>query len=352
MQGGDGDVSTSGVLNASNLVWKRYPGKTCWWGGNGAAREIEGEGVQAPDVSSLAGCQASCLGAGPACDAVLYSDVGDATRCYRKGGIVLARCHPDTQLDLYRLEMASPPSPPALPYDPHSATGLVAMLNAKFDLGSPAPALADNGVLIRQFDDLSAGGLNHDGNGEPWKPCPAELWCGKFHAQWPATIVNTHARHTYYPSEGGIVFNAGLVDLFCIYNDDGNSMEKTCDGGVGDGTNCIPGCYSPGQQCQDTNTRWSCSWPPSRLADAMQAQLDMGGGEAIKHNEAVIDTRSIEANLPQVITAFFYMGADTKARTARSNFLRAYGLSSDQVPLVHIDLQAGSNVPAITLVAS
>ena len=226
-RGGDSDVSTSGSVdsrlvlplsNASNLVWKRYPGKNCWWGGNGAAREIEGEGVQAPDMSSLAGCQSSCLAALPACDAVLYSDVGGATRCYRKGGIVLAKCHPDAQLDLYRLEI-SPPSPPALPY-PHSAsTGLVAMLNAHFDLGSPAPALAENGVLIRQFDDLSAGGLNHDGNGEPWKPCPAELWCGKFHAQWPATIVNTHARHTYYPSEGGIVFNAGLVDLFCIYNE-------------------------------------------------------------------------------------------------------------------------------------
>jgi len=243
----------------------------------------------------------------------------------------------------------SPPSP--------SALDLVATLNHQFEYGHPADDIATNGVLLRQFDDLSAGSMNHDGTGELWKPCPRSAWCGHYHAQWPASIVSTHVRHTYYVSRGGMLLNPHLVDFFCIYNDDGNSMGKTCGGGYGD-AHCIPGCSPPGQQCQDVRHSWSCSWPPSHLADCMRAQLQTSDGarpiaQAVRHNEIVIDTRSIEAHLPRVVSGFFFVQDASKARLARSNFIAAYGLEPGQVPLVKMDFSAagGEADPAFTLVA-
>jgi len=129
------------------------------------------------------------------------------------------------------------PSPGSPPYP--SALDLVATLNHQFEYGHPADDIATNGVLLRQFDDLSAGSMNHDGTGELWKPCPRSAWCGHYHAQWPASIVSTHVRHTYYVSRGGMLLNPHLVDFFCIYNDVQRQRARTVEG---TGSSLSPSC--------------------------------------------------------------------------------------------------------------
>lgn len=207
-------------------------------------------------------------------------------------------------------------------------------------------------MIIRQFDDLSAGSNDHNGGGKPWLPCDRQNWCGKFHAQWPASVINAKVRYMYYgTSRGGMLLNGDVLKLFCVYNDDGNSMAHTCGGGYGNGKSCIPGCYPAGQQCQNVHHSWSCSWPPSHLKEAMRAQLAMGHGHATRHNEFVVDTRSVEANLPHALLGFFYAAAGGRsvASRVRGNFMRTFGLSAEQVPLVHLNLHAPSGVEAFTL---
>jgi len=81
----------------------------------------------------------------------------------------------------------------------------------------------------------------------------------------------------------------------------------------------------------------------------MRAQLQLGGGHARRHNEIVLDTRSIEAHLPDVILGFFYLEDDSTARRARREFMRHFGLPVEQVPLVHIDFSSRAS-PAIRAV--
>ena len=60
----------------------------------------------------------------------------------------------------------------------------------------------------------------------------------------------------------------------------------------------------------------------------------------MRHNEVVIDTRSIEAGLPGVILAFFHLGDLDYVRGVRAAFLHAYGLAADRAPLLRLDLGA------------
>ena len=204
-------------------------------------------------------------------------------------------------------------------------------LNNRFANGHPSNTLHENGVLVRQFDRLSA----IDG-GMPWLPCPLDYWCGRFHAQWPASIINTNVRILYYPDTSGIIFDSSVIDIFCTYYGDGKSMARDCDGGYGDGTTCIPGCAPVGSQCLSTECScWDCSFPPEHLADALQSQLNAG---VLRHNEVIIDTRS--AVMPDVVLAFFHMGADDGLQATRARFLESYGLGEDRAPIVRLDLQA------------
>lgn len=141
----------------------------------------------------------------------------------------------------------------------------------------------------------------------------------------------------YYSDRGGLILAADLVDLFCVYGGDGNSMGHDCGGGYGNGVTCIPGCYPRGQQCQEVGHDWNCAWPPTRLADAMEAQL-LRGRPSASHNEIVIDTRSIERNMPSVVLAYFYLDDAGVARRERAAFHRAFADWSVNVPLIRINL--------------
>jgi len=236
---------------------------------------------------------------------------------------------------------STPPSSPALGGD-----ALVARLNARFWSGSPSNTLPATGVLVRQFDSLS--GLDQQ---RSWEPCPLTFWCAKYHAQWPASIVNAHMRHTYYSDRGGFILNPDVVRLFCIYNSDGNSMAHTCNGGYGDGVRCIPGCYPAGAQCQDVGRDWTCSWPPTMMQQALQAQLNRHD-PSDTWNELVVDTRSVEADPARAILAFFTLGGvgAAQARGERQAFMSTLGLNVQQAPpLVRLSLGATAHDAVFTL---
>ena len=106
-----------------------------------------------------------------------------------------------------------PPPPPLVPPPTPTAPPppLLALLESRFADGAPSNTLADAGVLLRQFDSLS--GLDRH---QSWLPCPQDIWCANFHAQWPASIVNCNYRHLYYGDVGGLVLDPQLVQLFCV----------------------------------------------------------------------------------------------------------------------------------------
>ena len=168
----------------------------------------------------------------------------------------------------------------------------------------------------------------------------------------PCSIVNRHARYLcpahICTARVGVVFDASTTRLHCIYSGDGNSMARDCNGGPGDGVSCIPGCAPVGSQClESTCWCWDCSFPPTHLASALQAQMS-GGGET--WNEAVVDPLSVESSLPRAVLAFFYEsgergGSDDaqaanrdSARRYQSAFMGEYGVSADFAPIVRLDL--------------
>lgn len=245
-----------------------------------------------------------------------------------------------------------PPAPPALPplLPPPRATHeeVLKRLNARFRDGRPSSKLEEAGVLVRQFDTL-------DDSDKPWLPCPQDgpnNWCRSFADRWATSIINAGARSLYYGhNKGGLVI-APSVDLFCAYPEDGNSMDgsKVCSPLGGDGVSCIPGCYPQGKTCPEMGHTWSCSFPPSHLREALQAQQDRADFKA-RNNEIVVDLRSVLEQLPDSIQGFFAMGGDDLlARDARDKFLDEYGLAeADGPPLLRLDLDNGDDSSPFSL---
>jgi hypothetical protein len=134
--------------------------------------------------------------------------------------------------------------------------------------------------------------------------------------------------------------------------EDGNSMDKICNPLGGDGATCIPGCYPAGQQCPDVRHEWSCSFPPTHLREALQAQELRF---LARNNEMVVDLRSVERNLPDAIAGFFYCARSgtseiQRVQKARADFLAHYGLSSERgPPLLVLDLSLAGGVRPFTV---
>ena len=181
------------------------------------------------------------------------------------------------------------------------------------------------GVLVRQFDALSKVAS--------WTPCPEDKWCAKYRFIWPSSIINANHNRVLYRGDG----EAGLVlappphnRFFCIYPADGNSMGHYDDN---------HGCQ---QSCQGKQT-WDCAYEPERLEEA----LTQNAGGA-KYNEVVVDAQFMKQNLPHSLIAIFYMQPHTRdmASGVHGDFLRAFGLTSAQFPLVHLSMTDGFSAAA------
>ncbi|KAL1496682.1 hypothetical protein AB1Y20_014276 [Prymnesium parvum] len=245
---------------------------------------------------------------------------------------------------------AQPPSPPASPTPPlppvprlparRTKAAIVALLNERFRKGAPSNDLESAGVLVRQFDTL-------DDAKKPWLPCPATDWCAAFADRWATSIIHPGARRMYYGSEKGGFVLAPTVSIFCAYPEDGNSMDgnKVCHPLGGDGVHCIPGCYPLGQTCAEVGHEWSCSFPPTQLREALQAQLRREDMKQ-RNNEIVVDLASVEAQLPRSIEGFFVGAEEAHVREVREQFMLDFGLSdADGPPLLRLNLDGGGEAP-------
>ena len=289
------------LSSASDLAWKLYPGRNCWWGGNGAAHEIEEEGQGAPGVASLADCQAACLKRRPACDAILHAHIGGVTRCYRKGGVDIAQCHTDAELNLYRLETPSPPSPP---HQPH---GSVDAINERFRLGRPSNSLDEAGVLIHQFDNLEDWS-----NGRGYGPCNSG-WCAGRYDHVSFSLINA-ARPKLFNERAGVMLSP-RTPIACSFNADGGT--------------------------QSSSITAACSidraYPPDQLKQMLESQ-----GEG-SYNEIVVSSAAWAQGLPDILEAVIFTGYDSQgpeamtAREVHSAFLQEYashGRTAENTPLL------------------
>lgn len=207
------------------LVWSEYPGRNCWWGGNGAAAEIEEpQGSAAPGIHTLEACKAACFEVYPTCGGLLFFK--SQKLCFRKGTITVSQCHADASLDLYLLEPPSPPLPPSPPpKPPHQPIGRgVAALNEQFRTGRPSDKLEEVGVLMHQWDGL-------EDSDKPWKMCIHNCMCqGQFINGRISTMVvyrglnkrpDRQAIPLPFGNRGGILIHPSYATVDCAYGIDG-----------------------------------------------------------------------------------------------------------------------------------
>ena len=88
-----------------------------------------------------------------------------------------------------------------------------------------------------------------------------------------------------------------------------------------------------------------CKLEPFIHTQALEAQIATG---VQRHNEVMLDTRSVEACLPWCVLGFFYIGSSVgdysplggDLSSVRRAFREQYDLSGERAPLIRLDLSA------------
>ena len=223
--------------------------------------------------------------------------------------------------------------------------------------------LRDAGVLLHQFDTIDRVEPT-DASGPTWLlSVEKREWSDRI----SAVLVNHRLRdlHTTLPIysnvQSGIVLNPDVAKVLCSYSKDGGTQHHTCDPpGVSTGPSaCVPGCAESGQ------TLWGEDHLEKMLAEQAQARAR---GATNRYNEVVVDAATFARHLPQAVEAVFFVGvmsdahcsstntwANTRgsginhceryARAAHAAFLRRFGLASNDVPLLRLDVDTSSTEP-------
>lgn len=160
-------------------------------------------------------------------------------------------------------------------------------------------------MLLHQFDnteDWTAG--------RGWAPCHSG-WCAGRIDHLSCSLVNKQ-HPTVFNGNGGIVL-APFTKIACAFNADGGTQSR-----------------STKDAC-----RLGTAYSPDQLKQALQSQ---GSG---RYNEIVVENKAIDLMLPNVVEAIFYMGNAGKARAAHRAFLRAYGRTEAQTPLLRYSPGSG-----------
>mmetsp|Transcript_68415 Transcript_68415/g.204963 ORF Transcript_68415/g.204963 Transcript_68415/m.204963 type:complete len:291 (+) Transcript_68415:527-1399(+) len=228
---------------------------------------------------------------------------------------------------------------PTLPPPPGPGAAIVASINERFINGGPNDDIAQAGVLMRAFDEITHPEL-------PWLPCPMEwkgrpVACGKYGDRFPSTLIFPGQTDIYSKGNGGFIIRPSTTEVFCSYDHDGLTMkpEKLC-WPLGLSEDCTPGCMK-WEPCPEGKF-WRCSWPADRLKQMMVSQEGRTDPRQKDHNEIVLSAEAWVRNLPGTIEAVFYMaisdeGYRDRARGVHRAFLEEYGLTGATVPLVLFD---------------
>ena len=216
---------------------------------------------------------------------------------------------------------------------------LVQRLNARFRDGKPSNDLKLVGLILRQFDATE----DHD---HPWRGCPIDAKhppssyesagqdCAMFGNRFSASIVNrelflSEGKIRMFSMDVGVIYSP-RVTLNCIYGGDGGTRSKPEDG-----------CgYDWCDSDRSTRDSW-CDGLPHRVAHVRDVLAGLHKGN---YNEVIINTKSIDDQLPQAVDAFFYMTgrgsaqSAQRARTVHKAFLQQYKLNAAEHPLLTLNM--------------
>lgn len=343
------------------LHWEIHKGTNCWWGGNGAAAEIETpKGSAAPDLHTLEECKAACVSLYPTCGGLLFNKGNDG--CYRKGTITVSQCRPQTDLDLYVLLGPPPPAPPhPPPRPPRTPMGRgIAGINEQFRKGKPSDELADVGVLMHMWD-------GQEELGKPWKMCLTNCLCqgSRINGRISSMIIyrGLHDRSDRktiplpFGGRGGILIHPSFAAVDCLYGIDGGTYRLDDPRHPG----CSDEFCNPNNIFDQNGNVWcgfngapAMAWSPRDIKKLLELHAQYGPawhgpGFHSGYNEAILNSKLHNAALPQSVMAFFVPKGHSTVTSdlgygimidvveAHRAFLREYGLSADDVPMVELD---------------
>ena len=234
---------------------------------------------------------------------------------------------------------AVPPAPPSLPPPPSSPPPSppppllvrIAQLNRRFAAGRPSNDLAAAGVVIHSFDQM-------DNREDPWNGC-RQGWCAGFKDRFSVSVMSKRRPHYYQMAMGGFVLSPmelanNSASIFCAWAYDAGTMGQSEHGCVGSGQ-----CTQPGQS--------RCWWPPTKILQMMEQNErlhDRTGycnEDDCDYNEIVLRADYWRSRLPKIIEAIFFpihKAGERRARNVHAAFLRAFGLTAIDVPLLRLDL--------------
>lgn len=270
---------------------------------------------------------------------------------------------------------AAPPSPsppPCPPPPPPHAPPQPALwdLNERFRTGRPSDVLDEVGVILKLFDGLEAA------TGRPWEACEGSA-CHCQGATLPGRVSAMIANRGLsgradrkgiplpFADRSGLVLRSSAVAFECLYGVDAASFNlvdpahpgctaERCD------TRGDRLCYH-GTRADDCASGDLCgfvgapptAWEPHDLK--LFLEMHSKYGSKYKHrtfhagyNEVIISSARLNRQLPEAIQAFFALkngpagrvdGVGVDVVAAHGDFLRAYGLSANQVPLLLLDDQ-------------
>jgi len=215
-------------------------------------------------------------------------------------------------------------------------------LNTRFTAGKFTSDLDEAGVLVHQWDRMEG-----TGHGEWWYPCRS-AWCKQYSDRFSASLINAKSPpqngkiSLFSTTVGGFVISP-TATVLCAYPMDGGSMSITCSEDGSPSKDCIPGC-KPWCAHDWEGLQGTCAFHP-RMLTTMISQY--ASRPSIKYNELVIGTRPEQWPLPKSIEAFFYMSTPCsvgdcdaecgKTRTRHAAFLKAFNITSKQVPFLCLD---------------
>ena len=204
----------------------------------------------------------------------------------------------------------------------------------RFVQGTPDNDLSLAGVLVHQWDGQED---SHGTVDRRWLPCPTSVsWCAEFGDRFASSIINRRM-NGLFNTQGGLIFRtspAEVNEILCSWAADGGTMEKVCHP-LGPSEDCMPGCWMETPNWCTPQRNWQCAFRPNDLQSMMRVFEAATNGNDNTYNEVIVDALYYVRHLPNSLEAMFVKSAgDQTTRRAHANFLAAYGLTADDVPLL------------------
>lgn len=213
-------------------------------------------------------------------------------------------------------------------------------------------------MLFRQFDEIET-------KGKPWEACSGtRCYCqgawipGRLSAMLIYQGLRNRGDRVSIPlpfgDRGGLVLSSSVEELECMYGVDGSTAFQRNDPDH-------PGC--PGDFCNAKDPGlpygsgicgfdgWPIGgWRPQDLGDFIRMHAEHGSSYKVPgfhsgYNEVIVSAEKHNARLPGAVEAFFVLnegqaygdGVGVNVAEAQQDFVRAYGLIEDEVPLLILD---------------